>query len=80
MGKKVAVNVGERLGSTILELGGNNAMSVMGSADLELASRAILFGAVGTSGQRCTTTRRIFAHENIFLIFDNRNYPSKKKL
>ncbi|MBG98317.1 aldehyde dehydrogenase family protein [bacterium] len=66
MGKKVAVNVGERLGSTILELGGNNAMSVMKSADLELASRAILFGAVGTSGQRCTTTRRIFAHEDIY--------------
>jgi len=66
MGKKVAVDVGERLGSTILELGGNNAMSVMKSADLELASRAILFGAVGTSGQRCTTTRRVFIHEDIY--------------
>ncbi len=66
MGKKVAVDVGERLGSTILELGGNNAMSVMKSADLELASRAILFGAVGTAGQRCTTTRRVFIHEDIY--------------
>ncbi len=65
MGKKVAEAVAKRLGRTILELGGNNAIIVMEDADLDLAVRAILFGAVGTAGQRCTTTRRIIAHESI---------------
>ena len=65
MGKHVAEVVGRRFGRTILELGGNNAIIVAPSADLELAMRAILFGAVGTAGQRCTTTRRILVHESI---------------
>ena len=64
-GKKVAATVAARLGRTILELGGNNAIIVTENADLELASRAILFGAVGTAGQRCTSTRRIIAHESV---------------
>jgi aldehyde dehydrogenase (NAD+) len=58
--------VGERLGRTILELGGNNAIVVSDSADLNLATRAILFGAVGTAGQRCTSTRRIICHEKVY--------------
>ncbi len=65
MGYRVAEVVGKRLGRTILELGGNNAIIVTPSADLELAIRAIVFGAVGTAGQRCTSTRRIIAHESI---------------
>ncbi len=65
MGYRVAQVVGKRLGRTILELGGNNAIIVTPSANLELALRAILFGAVGTAGQRCTSTRRIIVHESI---------------
>ncbi|MEW6673421.1 MAG: aldehyde dehydrogenase family protein [Thermodesulfobacteriota bacterium] len=66
MGRHVSAIVGSRLGRTLLELGGNNAIIVTPSADLELAVRAILFGAVGTAGQRCTTTRRVIVHRNIF--------------
>jgi len=65
MGARVAEVVGKRFGKTILELGGNNAIIVAPSANLDLAARAILFGAVGTAGQRCTTTRRIIVHESI---------------
>ncbi len=65
MGKAVAEGVARRVGRTILELGGNNAVIVTESADLDLAVRAILFGAVGTAGQRCTTTRRVIVHESI---------------
>jgi aldehyde dehydrogenase (NAD+) len=65
MGKRLAGIVAQRYGRTILELGGNNAIIVTPSADLNLAKRAILFGAVGTAGQRCTTTRRIIVHESI---------------
>jgi aldehyde dehydrogenase (NAD+) len=65
MGRHVAEAVARRLGRTILELGGNNAIVVAQDADLALATRAILFGAVGTAGQRCTTTRRIIAHKTI---------------
>ena len=65
MGKHVGGVVGHRLGRTILELGGNNAVIVMDDADLEMASRAIMFGAVGTAGQRCTTTRRVIAQKGI---------------
>ena len=65
MGRHVGEVVGRRLGRTILELGGNNAIVVTPSADLDLAVRAILFGAVGTAGQRCTTTRRIIVHESL---------------
>jgi aldehyde dehydrogenase (NAD+) len=65
MGVRVAEAVGKRFGRTILELGGNNAIVVAPSADLNLAVRAILFGAVGTAGQRCTTTRRLIVHESM---------------
>ncbi len=65
MGRHVGQAVTSRLGRTLLELGGNNAIIVAPSADLDLATRAILFGAVGTAGQRCTTTRRIIVHESI---------------
>jgi len=65
MGRHVGEVVTKRLGRTLLELGGNNAIIVAPSADLDLATRAILFGAVGTAGQRCTTTRRIIVHESI---------------
>lgn len=64
-GRKVAATVAQRLGRSILELGGNNAIIVTESADLEMATRGIVFGAVGTAGQRCTTTRRIIAHESL---------------
>jgi len=65
VGRKVAAKVAGRLGRSILELGGNNAIIVMDDADMDLATRAITFGAVGTAGQRCTTTRRVFAHRSV---------------
>ncbi|HEY8519939.1 MAG TPA: aldehyde dehydrogenase family protein [Gammaproteobacteria bacterium] len=65
MGRALAPTVAARLGRTLLELGGNNAMIVMPSADLELALRAVVFAAVGTAGQRCTTLRRLILHERI---------------
>jgi aldehyde dehydrogenase (NAD+) len=65
MGIDVAKTVHGRLGKTIMELGGNNGLIVSQSADLEMATRAILFGAVGTAGQRCTSTRRVIMHESI---------------
>ncbi len=65
VGKQVAATVGERMGKSLLELGGNNAIIVAPDADLDLAIRAILFGAVGTAGQRCTSTRRLIVHESI---------------
>jgi aldehyde dehydrogenase (NAD+) len=65
MGRKLARRVHGRLGRTLLELGGNNAVIVAPSADLELAFRAIFFGAVGTAGQRCTSTRRVIVHESV---------------
>ena len=66
MGKAINQAVAARLGKTILELGGNNAIIVTPHADLTLAIRSIVFGAVGTAGQRCTTTRRIIAHKAIY--------------
>ena len=66
MGRQVASAVGARLGRTILELGGNNAVIVSPSADLDLAVRAVVFGATGTAGQRCTTIRRVFVHSDSF--------------
>ncbi|HXI50355.1 MAG TPA: aldehyde dehydrogenase family protein, partial [Candidatus Saccharimonadales bacterium] len=64
MGRQVAELVHRRLGRTLLELGGNNAVIVAPTADLDLAGRAIFFGAVGTAGQRCTSTRRVIVHES----------------
>ncbi|NND82583.1 MAG: aldehyde dehydrogenase family protein [Gammaproteobacteria bacterium] len=66
MGRKVGPAVAARFGRSILELGGNNAIIVAPSADMDMAVRAILFGAVGTAGQRCTTTRRIIAHQDVY--------------
>jgi aldehyde dehydrogenase (NAD+) len=65
MGRSVGPRVAQRFGRVLLELGGNNAMIVAPSADLDLAERAILFSAAGTAGQRCTTLRRLIAHESI---------------
>ncbi len=65
MGRDVARRVGARLGRSLLELGGNNAMIVTPNADINLALRAIVFSAVGTTGQRCTTLRRLIVHRNI---------------
>jgi len=65
MGRAVAQSVSARMGKSLLELGGNNAMIVTKSADLDMAVRAILFGAVGTAGQRCTTLRRLIVHKDI---------------
>jgi aldehyde dehydrogenase (NAD+) len=65
MGRRVGEVIAKRFGRALLELGGNNAIIVTSSADLKLAKRAIVFGAVGTAGQRCTSTRRIIVHESI---------------
>ncbi|KEA64998.1 Aldehyde dehydrogenase B [Marinobacterium lacunae] len=65
MGRSVGETVGKRLGRSLLELGGNNAMIVSETADLDLALRAIVFSAVGTAGQRCTTLRRLIAQESV---------------
>lgn len=66
VGRRVASLVGQRLGRTLLELSGNNAVIVDETADLNMAVRAIVFGAVGTAGQRCTTTRRLIVHESCY--------------
>ncbi len=65
MGRRVGEVVAKRFGRSLLELGGNNAIIVAPSADLKLATRGILFGAVGTAGQRCTSTRRVIVHESV---------------
>ena len=66
VGRQVGVNVARRLGRCLLELGGNNAIILDETADLKLAIPGIVFGAVGTAGQRCTTTRRLIVHESIY--------------
>jgi aldehyde dehydrogenase (NAD+) len=66
MGNVVGPKVAQRFGRSLLELGGNNAIIVSAAADLDLALPSIVFGAVGTAGQRCTTTRRVIAHEAIY--------------
>jgi aldehyde dehydrogenase (NAD+) len=65
VGEKVGVAVAKRLGRSLLELGGNNAVIVLDDADLEMVTRAVLFGAVGTAGQRCTSTRRLIVEKGI---------------
>lgn len=80
MGRHVGGVVGNRLGRTILELGGNNAVVVHKDADLDMATRAILFGAVGTAGQRCTTTRRVIVHQSIAGELTNRLVDSYKQV
>ncbi|MEO6364711.1 MAG: aldehyde dehydrogenase family protein, partial [Luteimonas sp.] len=66
IGRMVGERVARRMGRSLLELGGNNAIIVDDTAEMKLAIPAIVFGAVGTAGQRCTTTRRLFVHENIY--------------
>lgn len=66
MGKLVAEAVGSRLGRSLLELGGNNAIIITPNADLDIAIRGALFGAVGTAGQRCTSTRRLIVHDSVY--------------
>jgi aldehyde dehydrogenase (NAD+) len=66
MGKAVGATVGARLGRALLELGGNNAIIISKHADLDIAIRGSVFGAVGTAGQRCTTTRRLIIHEDVY--------------
>src|SRR5690606_23974097 len=69
MGKAVGAAVGQRLGRSLLELGGNNAIIISDKADLDIAMHASLFGAVGTAGQRCTSTRRLIIHDTVFPVF-----------
>jgi aldehyde dehydrogenase (NAD+) len=66
VGKRVGKIVGERLGRSLLELGGNNAIIISEKADLDMALRAVVFGSVGTCGQRCTSTRRLIIHESVY--------------
>ncbi len=66
VGRRVAAIVGKRLGKTILELGGNNAVIISQHADLDMTLQSVVFGAVGTCGQRCTSTRRLIIHESIY--------------
>ena len=79
-GKKVGRLVGERLGKSILELGGNNAIIITQNADLDMALRAVVFGAVGTCGQRCTTTRRIIVHHSVYEKFKQKLVSVYKQL
>jgi aldehyde dehydrogenase (NAD+) len=80
IGKKVGRLVGGRLGKPILELGGNNAIIITPNADLEMALRAVVFGAVGTCGQRCTSTRRIIVHETVYETFKEKLVSVYKQL
>ncbi len=80
MGKAVGMVVAERLGRSLLELGGNNAIIVTSHADLNMALRAVMFGAVGTAGQRCTTTRRLIVHEDVYDDFMKKLVKSYKQL
>jgi aldehyde dehydrogenase (NAD+) len=80
MGKKVGAAVGSRLGRSLLELGGNNAIIITENAPLEMALRATIFGAVGTAGQRCTTTRRLIVHESLYNTVKERLIEVYKKL
>ncbi|TXG39061.1 L-piperidine-6-carboxylate dehydrogenase [Seonamhaeicola maritimus] len=80
MGKSVAETVGKRLGKSILELGGNNAIIVTEKADLDTAIAPIVFGAVGTAGQRCTTTRRLIVHKSLYKGLLNKLVNAYKQL
>lgn len=80
MGKAVGATVAARLGRSLLELGGNNAIIISEHADLDIALPAALFGAVGTAGQRCTTTRRLIIHENVYDAFKKKLAAAYKQL
>ncbi len=80
MGKAVAKTVGERLGRSLLELGGNNAIIITKEADLDMSLIGAVFGAVGTAGQRCTTTRRLIIHESVYNKFKQKMADAYKQL
>src|SRR5215217_7032141 len=80
MGKAVGAAVGARLGRSLLELGGNNAIIISKDADLETALVGCVFGACGTAGQRCTTTRRLIIHEDVYESFKNKLVNAYKQL
>ncbi|MDY0077558.1 MAG: aldehyde dehydrogenase family protein [Bacteroidales bacterium] len=80
VGRRVGRIVGERLGRTLLELGGNNAIIISDKADLDMALRATVFGAVGTAGQRCTSTRRLIIHEAIYDTFKEKLVKAYKQI
>jgi len=80
MGKAVGAAVGARLGKALLELGGNNAIIISKDADLDIALRGAIFGAVGTAGQRCTTTRRLIIHESVYDTVKNKLISAYKQL
>jgi aldehyde dehydrogenase (NAD+) len=80
MGKAVGMAVAGRFGKSLLELGGNNSIIVTDQADLNIALRAAIFGAVGTAGQRCTTTRRLIIHEDIYDAFKKKLTTAYKQL
>jgi aldehyde dehydrogenase (NAD+) len=80
MGKAVSAAVGGRLGRSLLELGGNNAIIISKDADLEMALVGCVFGAVGTAGQRCTTTRRLIIHESVYDVFKEKLINAYKQL
>ena len=80
MGKAISEAVGARLGKSLLELGGNNAIIISKEADLNIALVGCLFGAVGTAGQRCTTTRRLIIHEDIYDVFKKKLVNAYKQL
>jgi aldehyde dehydrogenase (NAD+) len=80
MGKAVGATVGARLGRALLELGGNNAIIISKDADLDIATLGSLFGAVGTAGQRCTSTRRLIIHEDIYESIKNKLAAAYKQL
>jgi aldehyde dehydrogenase (NAD+) len=80
MGRIVSTVVAERLGRSLLELGGNNGVIVMDDADPDLVVRAVLFGAVGTAGQRCTTIRRLFLQKNIAPVITERLIAAYKQI
>ena len=80
MGKAVGAAVGARLGRSLLELGGNNAIIISKEADLDMSLVGCLFGAVGTAGQRCTTTRRLIIHEDVYDSFKEKLVNAYKQL
>jgi aldehyde dehydrogenase (NAD+) len=80
MGKAVGAAVGARLGRSLLELGGNNAIIISKDADLDMALIGAVFGAVGTAGQRCTSTRRLIIHESVYEAFKNKLADAYRQL
>lgn len=80
VGRRVAKIVGERLGRTLLELGGNNAIVISEKANLDMALMATVFGAVGTAGQRCTTTRRLIIHQSVYETFKEKLVNAYKQI